>query len=133
MCILEFDVYFRHSVSVMTVLITVAGKASFGDIYKDFFSFFLNSDNTCASSAFTCASGQCIPGRWHCDKHNDCFDGSDELHCPTQGPSSCPATQFTCDNRRCIPRIWLCDTDNDCGDGSDEKNCSEYHDCLLFS
>lgn len=93
------------------------------------FVFYL--DNTCASSAFTCASGQCIPGHWHCDKHNDCFDGSDELHCPTQGPSSCPVTLFTCGNGRCIPRIWLCDTDNDCGDGSDEKNCSEYHNCLL--
>lgn len=90
------------------------------------FFFFFNLDNTCSSSAFTCASGQCIPSRWRCDKHNDCFDGSDELHCPTQGPTSCPVTLFTCDNNRCIPRIWLCDTDNDCGDGSDEKNCSKY-------
>lgn len=129
MCTLEFDAYFRHSLSVMNVLITVARKASFEGLYRLFFFF---SDNTCASSAFTCASGQCIPGHWHCDKHNDCFDGSDELHCPTEGPSSCSATQFTCDNRRCIPRIWLCDTDNDCGDGSDEKNCSEYHDYQLF-
>lgn len=37
---LEFDVYFRHSVRVMNVLITVAGKGSFEDLYKDFFFFF---------------------------------------------------------------------------------------------
>lgn len=115
---------------MLNVLNTAAGKESFGILYKSVLLFFY-LDNTCASSAFTCASGQCIPGHWRCDKHNDCFDGTDELHCPTQGPASCPVTLFTCGNGRCIPRIWLCDTDNDCGDGSDEKNCSEYHNCLL--
>uniref|UniRef100_A0A8C5S6K2 LDL receptor related protein 2 n=1 Tax=Laticauda laticaudata TaxID=8630 RepID=A0A8C5S6K2_LATLA len=89
-----------------------------------FIYLFFCSDNSCATSAFTCRNGQCIPSRWRCDKHNDCLDNSDELHCPTQGSTTCPTSLFTCDNSKCIPKLWLCDTDNDCGDGSDEKNCT---------
>lgn len=43
MCTLEFYVYFRHSVSAMNVLITVAGKASFGDLYKELFFFIIQT------------------------------------------------------------------------------------------
>jgi len=86
---------------------------------------FLFLDTTCSPSAFTCASQHCVPAGWRCDGHNDCFDNSDEINCPTHVPGTCPANQFTCANHRCIPHTWRCDTDNDCGDSSDEADCSE--------
>ncbi|KTF93084.1 hypothetical protein cypCar_00007596 [Cyprinus carpio] len=87
------------------------------------------TDNTCSPIAFTCANQHCVPRSWHCDGHNDCFDGSDERECPTQSPGTCQADQFSCANHQCIPRTWLCDTDNDCGDGSDENNCDSIGTC----
>lgn len=86
---------------------------------------FLFTDTTCSPSAFTCANQRCVPAGWRCDGHNDCFDNSDEINCPTHSPGTCPANQFTCANHRCIPHTWRCDTDNDCGDSSDEADCRE--------
>ena len=36
----------------------------------------------CTDDEFACASGhQCIQGDWHCDRVDDCADGSDEVDC----------------------------------------------------
>lgn len=92
--------------------------------YLPFFLYF--TDTTCSPSAFTCANQRCVPSGWRCDGHNDCFDNSDEVNCPTRTPGTCPTNQFTCANNRCIPNTWRCDTDNDCGDSSDEVDCRGF-------
>jgi len=55
MCILEFYAYFRHSVSILNVLNTMAGKASFGDVYKGVLLFsFLFRQYLCFISFYLC-------------------------------------------------------------------------------
>lgn len=60
-----------------------------GTSYKDFFvlnmtyTWLFTTDQTCSPSAFTCTNKRCIPMYFKCDGDEDCFDGSDELNCPT--------------------------------------------------
>lgn len=35
----------------------------------------------CGANDFKCGNGYCIPASKHCDRTNDCQDGSDERHC----------------------------------------------------
>lgn len=37
-----------------------------------------SSAESCKDTEFRCKNGKCIPGHWHCDGEQDCFDGSDE-------------------------------------------------------
>jgi hypothetical protein len=69
-------------------------------------------------ATFQCADGQeTVPMSWKCDGEEDCFDGSDELGCPTGISFACADGQDT------IPMSWKCDGEEDCLDGSDEVGC----------
>ncbi|XP_054913786.1 low-density lipoprotein receptor-related protein 2 isoform X1 [Poeciliopsis prolifica] len=76
-------------------------------------------NRTCHMNEFACANGLCILIPNHCDRVNDCGDGSDELNCKYD---TCSSSQFTCGNGACIPASYTCDGDNDCLDGSDEAD-----------
>uniref|UniRef100_A0A673BR27 EGF-like domain-containing protein n=1 Tax=Sphaeramia orbicularis TaxID=375764 RepID=A0A673BR27_9TELE len=74
---------------------------------------------TCHMNEFACANGLCILIPFHCDRVNDCGDGSDELGCTYD---TCSSSQFTCGNGACIPTYYTCDGESDCMDGSDEAD-----------
>lgn len=38
-------------------------------------------EEECGADKFRCSSGGCVNGVWHCDGHQDCEDGSDEVGC----------------------------------------------------
>ncbi|XP_078282958.1 sortilin-related receptor isoform X2 [Rhinoraja longicauda] len=79
----------------------------------------------CSISQFSCAQGRsCIPNWKQCDGHQDCRDGSDELHCPTHPPLRCSNGTVCDDGEKCVSQLEWCDGFLDCSDNSDEKNCS---------
>uniref|UniRef100_A0AAQ5Z5D7 Low-density lipoprotein receptor-related protein 2 n=1 Tax=Amphiprion ocellaris TaxID=80972 RepID=A0AAQ5Z5D7_AMPOC len=76
-------------------------------------------NRTCHMNEFACTNGLCIFLPYHCDRVNDCGDGSDELHCTYD---TCSSSQFTCGNGACVSNYYTCDGENDCMDGSDEAD-----------
>uniref|UniRef100_W5N103 Low-density lipoprotein receptor-related protein 2 n=1 Tax=Lepisosteus oculatus TaxID=7918 RepID=W5N103_LEPOC len=74
-------------------------------------------NRTCHMNEFRCANGLCILMGFHCDRVNDCGDGSDERGCKYP---PCTAQQFTCQNGACISTSYVCDGEYDCLDHSDE-------------
>ncbi|KAF2366491.1 Sortilin N-terminal [Trinorchestia longiramus] len=114
-------------------------------------------DSTCSSSLmFRCASGQCVPFWWRCDRLDDCGDNSDEEGCsmpwssnstetptPPVATRSCQVDQFECTSSnndtfgsthgpQCVWLSWLCDGERDCAGGEDELNCSDRDLCNSF-
>ncbi|CAG12634.1 unnamed protein product [Tetraodon nigroviridis] len=76
-------------------------------------------NRTCHLDEFSCSNGLCILLPFHCDRVNDCGDGSDELGCTYD---TCSSNQFTCTNGACISSAFTCDGMSDCLDGSDEED-----------
>ncbi|XP_053722161.1 low-density lipoprotein receptor-related protein 2 [Synchiropus splendidus] len=76
-------------------------------------------NRTCHMDEFTCSNGRCILIPFHCDRVNDCGDGSDERGCTYE---NCTSNQFTCGNGACIYSAFTCDGEIDCLDGSDEAD-----------
>jgi len=84
-------------------------------------------DTVCSQDEFKCSDFSCVPEHLTCDTETDCFNGQDEVGCPTNctGPH-----QFQCDSdKKCISHRHHCDGQPDCLDWSDEWNCKEF-DCL---
>lgn len=89
------------------------------EIHSRFFWFL---GDVCEADEFSCASGhpKCILSEYHCNGHNNCFDGSDEINC-----TSCSSWKFSCKSgNQCVYKSWQCDGDFDCTDHSDEENCN---------
>lgn len=81
------------------------------------------SANTCASGFFSCSNKLCVPMTYRCDGEDDCGDKSDEIGCASNKPA-CPPHMFTCiSDQQCIPEYFVCDYEKDCNDGSDELSC----------
>ena len=76
--------------------------------------------------------GYCLPDRLKCDGKTQCFDGSDEAHCPcSEGEFECANGRNTYDvTSQCIAAKHFCDGVADCTDRSDEINCTyARYDC----
>lgn len=75
---------------------------------------------TCSTSKFQCASGQCIDTTFLCDGSKDCNDGSDETvrQCSNM---RCPQFAFQCSYGACVDALAKCNGITDCADGSDEQ------------
>nr|XP_009936237.1 PREDICTED: MAM and LDL-receptor class A domain-containing protein 1 [Opisthocomus hoazin] len=90
---------------------------------------------TCSSDQFTCAYvQQCLPLAAKCNGAEDCRDGSDEMNCPTEmpttmSPDSCKQTEFLCHSKGCIPSLLKCDGVLDCPLNEDEFGCP-INDCF---
>lgn len=84
---------------------------------------------TCSSDQFTCAYvQQCLPLAAKCNRAEDCMDGSDEMNCPmemptTTSPGFCKQTEFLCPSKGCIPSLLKCDGVPDCHLNEDEVGC----------
>ncbi|KAK9872160.1 hypothetical protein WA026_016214 [Henosepilachna vigintioctopunctata] len=108
-----------------------------------------NSQNgSCVEWMFKCMNNKCIPFWWKCDDSDDCGDGSDELGCQNEAPTTtspittgvtsspehktCAENQFQCSSGSCILSSWLCDGVKDCLKGEDELNCSSTCDARHF-
>ncbi|KAM8927924.1 sortilin-related receptor [Pelodytes ibericus] len=80
----------------------------------------------CRNAEFECKKWKsCIPNWKRCDGIRDCQDGTDELHCPTHGPTPCINGSLCEDGEACIALSDNCDGFLDCSDGSDESNCTD--------
>ncbi|XP_056307202.1 SCO-spondin-like [Danio aesculapii] len=98
----------------------------------------------CVEGQFSCRTFGCVEDELVCDGHEDCPDGSDELHCgsgspppgwvsPSQRPllpKLCSSKQWSCWSGECVSLDRRCDLHSDCADGSDENDC---FDCILSS
>ncbi|XP_075460478.1 sortilin-related receptor isoform X2 [Ascaphus truei] len=80
----------------------------------------------CSRFEFECQKWKyCVPNWKRCDGNRDCQDGTDELNCPTHGPSPCVNGSLCDDGEACISLLDRCDGFLDCSDGSDESNCTD--------
>lgn len=85
---------------------------------------------TCSGDEFPCAYvQQCLPLAARCNGVEDCMDGSDEMSCPmevpttTMSPGSCKEAEFLCPSQGCVLSLLLCDGVPDCRLGEDEAGC----------
>ncbi|EMP36996.1 hypothetical protein UY3_05797 [Chelonia mydas] len=84
---------------------------------------------TCNTDRFTCVYvQQCVPLAVKCNGVEDCTDGTDEMNCPTEIPTTaspwlCKETEFLCANKGCIPSLLRCDGMPDCQFNEDETDC----------
>ncbi|XP_060136786.1 MAM and LDL-receptor class A domain-containing protein 1 isoform X4 [Zootoca vivipara] len=90
---------------------------------------------TCGSDRFTCSYiKQCVPLSAKCNGVEDCTDGTDEMACPTEQPTTgsprhCKEVEFQCANQSCIPSLLRCDGVADCRFNEDEASCP-IKDCF---
>ncbi|XP_056591842.1 low-density lipoprotein receptor-related protein 1B isoform X1 [Triplophysa dalaica] len=87
----------------------------------------------CASPGdFLCKDRKkCVERNLVCDSRSHCFDGSDEVGCPTMAPTTSTTGSFKCRVgskpckyvRECVLYSHVCDGEMDCKDGSDEEDC----------
>uniref|UniRef100_A0A8C0V0E8 ADP-ribosylation factor-like protein 14 n=1 Tax=Cyanistes caeruleus TaxID=156563 RepID=A0A8C0V0E8_CYACU len=84
---------------------------------------------TCSGEQLTCAYvQQCLSLAARCNGTEECRDGSDELNCPgempsTTSPGSCKEAEFLCPPQGCIPSLLQCDGVPDCPRREDEVGC----------
>uniref|UniRef100_H0YSL1 MAM and LDL receptor class A domain containing 1 n=1 Tax=Taeniopygia guttata TaxID=59729 RepID=H0YSL1_TAEGU len=85
---------------------------------------------TCSGDEFPCAYvQQCLPLAARCNGVEECMDGSDEMSCPmevpttTMSPGSCREAEFLCPSQGCVLSLLLCDGVPDCRLGEDEAGC----------
>ncbi|XP_069067879.1 MAM and LDL-receptor class A domain-containing protein 1 isoform X2 [Pleurodeles waltl] len=94
----------------------------------------LPQPSACSSEYFTCIyTSQCVAWSSICNGKVDCVDGTDEMNCPSEIPSTsptwmCKGNEYQCD-AECIPSLLRCDGVPDCKFSEDESSCT-YRDCF---
>lgn len=84
---------------------------------------------TCSGDKFTCAYvPQCLSLAARCNGVEECVDGSDEMNCPMELPTttaagSCKETEFLCPSQGCVLSLLQCDGVPDCRLSEDEVGC----------